>query len=133
MKLYGQPFGFVESSTRHQKTGTSVLKKAMQMPPVCPVLGVSDVEWAHIWMETVMSMGLDLFQTRSDQTLSARSVTSEEIGLAGTSVKDGDDDSEAPLLSVFEEHVGTLPDELFEADNGSAPEPAEDEGRKGWR
>ena len=57
-EVNGQPFGFVESSTRHQKTGTSALKKAMQMPLVCPVLGVSEVEWAHIWMETVMSMGL---------------------------------------------------------------------------
>ena len=84
----GKPFGFVESSTRHQKTGTSALKKATQMPLVCPVLGVSEVEWAHIWMETVMSMGLDLFQTpfgpicrapRSDGSLSTRSVTSEEI------------------------------------------------------
>ena len=59
------------------------------MPLVSPVLGVSDVEWAHIWMEIVMSMGLDLSEVpfgpicrapRSDGTLSARSVTSEEIG-----------------------------------------------------
>lgn len=26
---------------------------------VLPVLGVTDVEWAHIWMEFVMCMGLD--------------------------------------------------------------------------
>ena len=50
-EVNGQPFGFVESSTRHQKTGASALKKAMQMPLVSPALGVSDVEWAHIWIQ----------------------------------------------------------------------------------
>lgn len=29
------------------------------MRVVLPVLGVTDVEWAHIWMEFVMCMGLD--------------------------------------------------------------------------
>ena len=59
VEVEGRPFGFIESSTRHQKTGTTALKKAMQMPLVSPVLGVSDVEWAHIFMEVLMGMGLD--------------------------------------------------------------------------
>ena len=89
VEVEGQPFGFIESSTKHQKTGTTALKKAMQMPLVSPVLGVSDVEWAHIFMEVLMSMGLDPTEKpfgpicrapRSDGSLSARSVTSEEIG-----------------------------------------------------
>ena len=263
-EVNGQPFGFVGSSTRHQKTGTSALKKAMQMPLVSPVLGVSDVEWAHIWMETVMGMGLDLFQRpfgaicrapRSDGSLSNRSVTAEEIGdflnaalglvgdkcvtshslkrttlawaskcglpeptramlghheipgqsmacysrdllarplsqyqsmlmnirhgfflpdesrsgrfvagdpsksaaedysqvveaakpwpsarkaarvvvnedrasVAGTSVVDGDDISEAPQLSIFEDHVGTPPQELFHLDGDDTHGPAEEE------
>ena len=39
VEVDGQPFGFVESSTRHQKTGTTALKKAMQMPLVSPGVG----------------------------------------------------------------------------------------------
>ena len=31
-EVNGEPYGFLESSTRHQKTGTSALKKTMQMP-----------------------------------------------------------------------------------------------------
>ena len=88
-EVNGQPYGFLESSTRHQKTGTSALKKAMQTPLVSPVLGVTDVEWAHIWVEIVMSFGVDLSETpfgpicrapQSDGKLTNRSVTSEEIG-----------------------------------------------------
>ena len=28
----GKPFGFVESSTKFQKTGTTALKRSMEMP-----------------------------------------------------------------------------------------------------
>ena len=88
-EVNGQPYGFLESSTRHQKTGTSALKKAMQMPLVSPVLGATDVEWAHIWVEILLSFNVDLTEKpfgpicrapQSDGSLSTRSVTSEEIG-----------------------------------------------------
>ena len=87
-EVEGHPFGFLESSTKLQKTGTSALKKSLQMPLVSPVLGVTDIEWTHIWVEILMSMGVDFARMRfgpicpaprSGGTLCERSVTSSEI------------------------------------------------------
>ena len=54
-------------------------------------------------------------------------VSEDRASLAGTSVMDGDDDSEPPQLSVFEGHVGTPPQELLEMDSGAICGSAEEE------
>ena len=46
----GEQFGFFESSTKYQKTATSALKRALEMPLVAPVMGCTSVEWCHIWV-----------------------------------------------------------------------------------
>ena len=40
------PYGYIESGTRHQKAGTSSLKKALVMPLVTPIYGSTDKPWA---------------------------------------------------------------------------------------
>ena len=56
----GEQFGFFESSTKYQKTATSALKKALEMPLVAPVMGCTNVEWCHIWVEIMLSLGVDM-------------------------------------------------------------------------
>ncbi len=72
------------------------------MPLVSPVLGVTDVEWTHVWVVVLMGMEVDFTRTpfgpicrapKSDGTLCEQSATSSEIadflnsilGLSGSS------------------------------------------------
>ena len=58
----------------------------------------------------------------------AKTVLSEDPGsVAGASAADDDDGSELPLLSVFEGHVGTLPQEQPGLDNAAVCESADEE------
>ena len=56
----GNPFGFLESSTKFQETGASALKRSMEMPLVGPVLGCTHVEWRHKWLEIMIVFGFDM-------------------------------------------------------------------------
>ena len=56
----GERFGFFESSTKYQKTATSALKKALEMPLVAPVMGCTSVKWCHIWVEIMLALGIDM-------------------------------------------------------------------------
>ena len=84
----GKPLGFVESSTKFQKTGTTALKRSMEMPLVAPVLGCTEVPWCHRWFEIMMGFGFDLSSCpfgpvcrapSGDGEFFRRSVTSSEI------------------------------------------------------
>ena len=56
----GKPFGFLESSTKFQKTGTSALKRSLEMALVAPVLGCTEVPWRRKWIDIMMCFGFDL-------------------------------------------------------------------------
>lgn len=79
--------GFVESSTKFQKTGTSALKKAMQMPLVAPIGGVTDRLWAVEWFTVLKKVGLDpdakpfgaLCRPPTGTGLGVRPITTSEI------------------------------------------------------
>ena len=84
----GKPFGFVESSTKFQKTGTTALKRSSEMPLVAPVLGTTEVPWCHRWFDIMMGFGFDLSSYPFGPVCKApagsgeffrRSVTSTEI------------------------------------------------------
>eukprot|EP00435_Cladocopium_sp_Y103_P033131 s4531_g8.t1 len=52
------PFGFVESRTRIYKTSNSAEKKALYLPFVAPIHGVSENPWALSWQKTLGLLGL---------------------------------------------------------------------------
>ena len=54
-----QPFGFVEGTTRFHKTSTSMERKTRYMPLVCPLLGVTGIEWVPLWMDAAVQLGFD--------------------------------------------------------------------------
>ena len=58
----GEPFGFLEARTRHHKTSTTLSKKRLFMPFVCPVLGISVVYWIQHWLDTFDVFGISLEQ-----------------------------------------------------------------------
>ena len=80
--------GFVESSTRHQKTSSSAVKKALQMPLVCPLQGVTKNSWALEWHDILKAVKFDmdrrpigaLCRPPTLEGLSERSLTSDEAG-----------------------------------------------------
>ena len=54
-----QPFGFVEGTTKFHKTSTSMERKTRYMPLVCPVLGITGIEWVPLWMDAAVQLGFD--------------------------------------------------------------------------
>ena len=82
------PFGYVESSTRFQKTGNTATKRRLSMPLVAPIEGVTDVGWALIWFEVLDAVGFRhdaspvgaLCRPPAGEGFLRRSVTSTEIG-----------------------------------------------------
>ena len=80
--------GFVEGSTRFQKTGSTALKRAMQMPLVAPICGVTDKLWAVEWFHILDQVQFDLAaepvgamcRPPMNGTLGTRHLSSEEIG-----------------------------------------------------
>lgn len=95
------PFGFVEGRTRHHKTGSSAIKKSMQMPLVSPIAGVSSCLWALIWFEVMDSIGFQhgqeplgaLCRAPHDDGLNKRSLTSEEAAAFANALLEVPDDS----------------------------------------
>ena len=84
----GEIFGFIETRTVFHKTATSLKKKRIFMPIVCPILGVTAVDWTSAWFAIWDSLGLDMDATpfgalcrapNSDGKLCKRSCTSDEI------------------------------------------------------
>ena len=82
------PFGFVEASTKHQKTGTNAIKKSLQMPLVAPIHGVGKEPWALQWFDVLDEIKFDylrrpvgaLCRPPHDSGLGTRTISSEEIG-----------------------------------------------------
>ena len=81
-------FGFVEASTKHQKTGTNALKKSLQMPLVAPIHGVGKEPWALQWFDILDEIKFD-YMTRPVGALcrpphatglGMRTISSDEIG-----------------------------------------------------
>ena len=54
--------GFVEGSTKFQKTGSTALKRAMQMPLVAPIRGVTDKSWAVEWFNILKTSAVLIHQ-----------------------------------------------------------------------
>lgn len=79
--------GYVEGSTKHQKSGTTALKKALQMPLVSPIMGVTTRMWAVEWFGILRQVGFKfeakpvgaLCRAVSGTALGVRPVSSEEI------------------------------------------------------
>lgn len=85
----GEPFGFVESSTKYHKTATTLLKKQLKMPLVAPVLGVTHTDWGSEWEQAMTTLGIDISAVpfaaickapQEGGYIGVRSCTSEEIG-----------------------------------------------------
>ena len=84
----GEIFGFVETRTVHHKTATSLKKKRVFLPIVCPILGITKVDWTAEWFALWHALKLNMESepfgalcrapTASGE-LGKRSVTSEEI------------------------------------------------------
>ena len=80
--------GFVEGSTKFQKTGSTALKRAMQMPLVAPIRGVTDKSWAVEWFNILKQVQFDtsakpvgaICRPPTNGTLGTRHLSSEEVG-----------------------------------------------------
>ena len=82
------PVGFVEGSTKFQKMGSTALKRAMQMPLVAPILGVTDKSWAVEWFSILEQVQFNISakpvgamcRPPTNGTLGTRHLSSEEVG-----------------------------------------------------
>ena len=89
-ELNGEIFGFFESRTVFHKTATTLKKKKIFLPIVCPILGITNIDWTSEWLRVLNELGVDLDAVpfgalcrapNSDGRLCKRSCTSEEIGI----------------------------------------------------
>ena len=55
----GEIFGFIETRTVFHKTATSLKKKSIFLPIVCPILGVTAVDWTSAWFAVCDSLGVN--------------------------------------------------------------------------
>lgn len=54
------PYGFVEGTTLHHKTGAAAIKKSHEMPLVAPIAGISTKSmWALQWFDTLRELEFD--------------------------------------------------------------------------
>ena len=58
-----EPYGFVEGTTKFHKTSTTMERKARYMPLVCPLLGITGIDWVPLWMDAATSLGFDFTAT----------------------------------------------------------------------
>lgn len=80
--------GFVEGSTKFQKTGSTALKRAMQMPLVAPIRGVTDNSWAVEWFKILERVQFNtsakpvgaMCRPPTNGSLGTRHLSSEEVG-----------------------------------------------------
>ena len=56
----GELFGFVEGTTQHHKSATSLAKKRRFMPLVCPLLGITGLNWVEAWMRCWAELSIDI-------------------------------------------------------------------------
>ena len=84
----GGVFGFFECTTKYVKTSTSVERKARFMPMVCPLVGITGVDWTKPWLAAMTSLGLNFDQVpvgslcraiKSSGELTARHLTTSEV------------------------------------------------------
>lgn len=52
--------GYIESKTKYHKTATNLLKKQKFMPLVAPVLGVTRLDWAAHWLDSMAFLKVDI-------------------------------------------------------------------------
>eukprot|EP00434_Breviolum_minutum_P016188 symbB.v1.2.014264.t1/scaffold1033.1/size247163/2 len=86
----GEVFGFIEARTKQHKSATSVVKKQRFMPLVCPILGITGVQWVDSWTQSCEQLGVVLSRqplgplcraAASGGGLCERSVTTSEISI----------------------------------------------------
>ena len=86
----GELFGFIEGTTQHHKTATSLTKKRKFMPIVCPLLGITGCNWVEAWMQSWVALGVDINQqpfgplcraASSEGGLCKRACTTDEINV----------------------------------------------------
>lgn len=84
----GQVIGFFECTTKYHKTSTSMERKARFMPLVCPLLGITGVDWTTPWLGAMASIGLDINQVpvgslcralNSSGEITSRHLTTSEV------------------------------------------------------
>ena len=89
-ELNGEIFGFLESRTVFHKTATTLKKKKIFMPIVCPILGITNIDWTSEWIRAMTDLGVELTAVpfgalcrapNADGSLCRRSCTSDEIGI----------------------------------------------------
>ena len=56
----GQFLGFIETETSFHKTATSLKKKMRFLPVVCPIQGITEVDWTPVWLEMFAMLHVDL-------------------------------------------------------------------------
>ena len=84
----GQLFGFIESSPAMHKTSTTSERKCRQMPLVCPLLGVTGLDWTSSWIKAAEAVGFNFGAKplgalcrafNNDGNVSVRSCASNEV------------------------------------------------------
>lgn len=87
-ELNGEIFGFIETRTVFHKIA-STLKKKVFLPIVCPIPGITSVNWTAEWLTVLAGFGVGLHEVpfgalcralNSDGSLCKRSCTSDEVG-----------------------------------------------------
>ena len=53
----GEPYGYLECTTKFHKTSTTLERKSRHMPLTCPILGVTGVDWTVHWMKAAQDLG----------------------------------------------------------------------------
>ena len=59
-EIQGEIFGFFECTTKYHKTSTSMERKARYMPLVCPLIGLTGIDWTSIWLGAMTTLGLNI-------------------------------------------------------------------------
>ena len=84
----GDPYGFVEGTTKFHKTSTTMERKARYMPLVCPIIGITGIDWVLHWMSAATVLGFDFSTTlvgalcraiKADGKIASRHCTTTEV------------------------------------------------------
>ena len=57
----GTVYGFIEARTKFHKTGTSMERKLRYLPLVCPLLGVTGLDWTKHWFDAMREVGFNYY------------------------------------------------------------------------
>ena len=56
----GQFLGFLETETSFHETATSLRRRCVFLPVVCPIQGITEVDWTPVWLEMFAMLHVDL-------------------------------------------------------------------------